>query len=80
MKSMRLNRQNVYVRMVRQRMNQRNLSQASGVSQQTISKVLNGANCAPETLYKLSTALHADPVTLMVIDSEEDQDREAKAV
>lgn len=58
---MRLNRTKVSLLMAKLVINQATLADKAGVSQQTMSAVMNGRNCRPELLGKVSKALDVEP-------------------
>lgn len=58
---MRLNRTKVSLLMAKQTINQASLAAKAGISRQTMSAVMNGRNCRPELLGKISKALEAEP-------------------
>lgn len=62
---MRLNKRKVLLIMAELGINQQSLALRAGVSRQTISAVMNGRNCRPELLGKLSRALNAKPEELI---------------
>lgn len=58
---MRLNRTKIQLLMARLEINQQSLAIKAGISRQTLSAVMNGRNCRPELLGKLSKALEVKP-------------------
>lgn len=62
---MRLNKRKVMIIMAELGINQQSLALRAGVSRQTISAVMNGRNCRPELLGKLSRALNVKPEELI---------------
>lgn len=58
---MRLNKNKISLLMARQLINQASLAMKAGVSRQTMSAVMNGRNCRPELLGKISKALGVEP-------------------
>ncbi|GLB28155.1 hypothetical protein LAD12857_00780 [Lacrimispora amygdalina] len=58
---MRLNRTKVSLLMAKLVINQATLADKAGVSRQTMSAVMNGRNCRPELLGKVSKALNVEP-------------------
>lgn len=58
---MRLNRNKVSLLMAKLVINQATLADKAGVSRQTMSAVMNGRNCRPELLGKVSKALDVEP-------------------
>lgn len=58
---MRLNRTKISLLMAKQCINQASLADKAGVSRQTMSAVMNGRNCRPEILGKISKALEVEP-------------------
>lgn len=58
---MRLNKNKVVLRMAKLCVNQTMLAQRAQVSRQTLSSVINGRNCRPELLGKISRALEVEP-------------------
>ena len=56
---MRLNRNKIYLLMAKGLTTQATL--AAGISRQTMSAVINGRNCRPELLGKISKALGVEP-------------------
>lgn len=58
---MRLNRTKVSLLMAKLVINQATLADKAGVSRQTMSAVMNGRNCRPELLGKVSKALDVEP-------------------
>ena len=58
---MRLNATKVRLLMAKQVINQASLAAKAGISRQTLSAVMNGRNCRPELLGKISRALGVDP-------------------
>ena len=61
---MRLNHDKMEIAMARKGMNQKALSQAAGVCQQTISAVIWGKGASPATVRKISEALGVDPAEI----------------
>lgn len=58
---MRLNATKVHLFMAKQVINQATLATKAGISRQTLSAVMNGRNCRPELLGKISKALEVEP-------------------
>ena len=58
---MRLNRTKVSLLMAKQLISQASLAMKAGISRQTMSAVMNGGNCRPELLGKISKALGVEP-------------------
>ncbi len=58
---MRLNVTKVCLLMAKQAINQASLAAKAGISRQTLSAVMNGRNCRPELLGKISRALGVEP-------------------
>lgn len=58
---MRLNKNKVSLLMAKLLINQATLADKAGISRQTLSAVMNGRNCRPELLGKLSKALGVEP-------------------
>lgn len=58
---MRLNRNKVYLLMAKGLITQTILADKAGISRQTMSAVMNGRNCRPELLGKISKALGVEP-------------------
>lgn len=58
---MRLNKTKVSLLMAKQVISQAKLAENAGVSRQTMSAVMNGRNCRPELLGKISKALGVEP-------------------
>lgn len=58
---MRLNTTKVRLFMAKQVINQASLAAKAGISRQTLSAVMNGRNCRPELLGKISRALGVEP-------------------
>lgn len=59
--NMRLSRNKVSLLMAKQLIIQATLAEKAGVSRQTLSAVMNGRNCRPELLGKISKALGVEP-------------------
>lgn len=57
----RLNRTKVSLLMAKQLISQASLAMKAGISRQTMSAVMNGRNCRPELLGKISKALGVEP-------------------
>lgn len=62
---MKLNKRELILRMAENGFNYRKLSEASGVSRQTISTSIARKSCALETACKLASALNVDVSALM---------------
>lgn len=58
---MRLNRTKVSLLMAKQIISQAAVADEAGISRQTMSAVMNGRNCRPELLGKISKALGVEP-------------------
>lgn len=58
---MRLYRTKISLLMAKQVINQASLAMKAGISHQTTSAVMNGRNCRPELLGKISKALEVEP-------------------
>lgn len=58
---MRLHRIKVSLLMAKLCINQASLAAKAGISRQTMSAVMNGRNCRPELLGKISKALGVEP-------------------
>lgn len=58
---MRLSRTKVSVLMAKRLINQSSLADLASISRQTLSAVMNGRNCRPELLGKISKALGVEP-------------------
>lgn len=58
---MRLNRTKVSLLMAKGLNTQQELALKAGISRQTMSAVMNGRNCRPELLGKISKALGVEP-------------------
>lgn len=58
---MRLNRTKVSLLMAKQIISQAVVADEAGISRQTMSAVMNGRNCRPELLGKISKALGVEP-------------------
>lgn len=58
---MRLNRTKVSLLMAKQLVNQMTVADKAGISRQTMSAVMNGRNCRPELLGRISKALGVEP-------------------
>lgn len=58
---MRLNRTKISLLMAKLLINQATLAGRAGISRQTMSAVMNGRNCRPELLGKISKALEVEP-------------------
>lgn len=58
---MRLNRTKISLLMAKQLISQAALAAKAGISRQTMSAVMNGRNCRPELLGKISKALGVEP-------------------
>lgn len=58
---MRLNRTKVSLLMAKSLISQASLATKAGISRQTMSAVMNGRNCRPELLGKISAALGVEP-------------------
>ena len=58
---MRLNRSKVQRLMIKGPNTQQELAAKAGISRQTMSAVMNGRNCRPELLGKISKALGVEP-------------------
>ena len=58
---MRLNATKGRLMMAKQVINQASLAAKAGISRQTLSAVMNGRNCRPELLGKISRALGVEP-------------------
>ena len=60
-KNVRLNQLKVSLQMAKLEINQATLAARAGISRQTMSAVMNGRNCRPELLGKISKALDVEP-------------------
>lgn len=58
---MRLNRAKISLLMAKLLISQASLAARAGISRQTMSAVMNGRNCRPELLGKISKALEVEP-------------------
>lgn len=58
---MRLNRTKISLLMAKLLISQASLAAKAGISRQTMSAVMNGRNCRPELLGKISNALGVEP-------------------
>lgn len=58
---MRLNRTKISLLMAKLLISQASLATRAGISRQTMSAVMNGRNCRPELLGKISKALGVEP-------------------
>ena len=58
---MKLNNFKVKLFMARLEINQSDLAIKAGISRQTLSAVMNGRNCRPDLLGKISRALGVEP-------------------
>lgn len=58
---MRLNRTKISLLMAKGTFTQAKLAENAGISRQTMSAVMNGRNCRPELLEKISKALGVEP-------------------
>lgn len=58
---MRLNRNKISLLMAKMLVGQATLAEKAGISRQTLSAVMNGRNCRPELLGKISKALGVEP-------------------
>lgn len=58
---MRLNRTKVQLLMAKGTFTQAKLAEKAGISRQTMSAVMNGRNCRPELLGKISKVLEVEP-------------------
>lgn len=58
---MRISIIKVQLLMAKQCINQASLAARAGISRQTMSAVMNGRNCRPELLGKISKALSVEP-------------------
>lgn len=58
---MKINTTKVSLLMAKLLINQASLAAKAGISRQTISAVMNGRNCRPELLGKISKALGVEP-------------------
>lgn len=58
---MRLNRTKISLLMAKLLISQASLAAKAGISRQTMSAVMNGRNCRPELLGKISKALGVEP-------------------
>ena len=58
---MRLNRTKISLLMAKLLISQATLAMKAGISRQTMSAVMNGRNCRPELLGKISKALGVEP-------------------
>lgn len=58
---MRLNQLKVRLLMAKLEISQSTLALRAGISRQTMSAVMNGRNCRPELLGKISKALDVEP-------------------
>lgn len=58
---MRLNRTKISLLMAKLLISQASLAARAGISRQTMSAVMNGRNCRPELLGKISKALEVEP-------------------
>lgn len=58
---MRVNRNKLELIMAKKGLNQKKLAEVSGVSRQSLSYTMNGRNCRPELLGKISKALGVEP-------------------
>jgi hypothetical protein len=58
---MKIDRAKLELIMAKKGLNQKMLSEVSGISRQSLSYTMNGRNCRPELLGKLSKALGVEP-------------------
>lgn len=58
---MRLNRTKISLLMAKLLISQASLAAKAGISRQTMSAVMNGRNCRPELLGRISKALGVEP-------------------
>lgn len=58
---MKLNRTKIYLLLAKGLCTQQALAEKAGISRQTMSAVMNGRNCRPELLGKISRALEVQP-------------------
>lgn len=58
---MKLSRTKVSLLMAKQLINQMTVADKAGISRQTMSAVMNGRNCRPELLGRISKALGVEP-------------------
>ena len=63
---MEINKIKLRIAMVEKGFNFKELSEASGVSRQTLSYINNGKNCSPEVALKIAKALNV-PVERLII-------------
>lgn len=59
--AMRVDRNKLELIMAKKGLNQKKLAEVSGVSRQSLSYTMNGRNCRPELLGKISKALGVEP-------------------
>lgn len=62
---MRLSKEKTYLYMAKKSLSQQQLAEKAGISRQTLSAVLNGRNCRPDLLGKISRALETEPENII---------------
>ncbi len=65
---MRLNKTKVSLLMAKLLISQASLAAKAGISRQTMSAVMNGRNCRPELLGKISKALGVEPEEIIEVE------------
>lgn len=58
---MRLDKNKILLEMAKMCINQQELAIKAGISRQTLSAIMNGRNCRPEILGRVSKALETEP-------------------
>lgn len=62
---MKVNEKKVFLCMAKSCMSQGQLAKKAGISRQTLTKLIRGHECRPDTLGRISKALDAEPQDLI---------------
>lgn len=67
-----MNIDTVKLRLLFGKKSQLEVARESGVSQQTITNLLNKGRCSSRTVVKIADALDVDPMEFLIVDEEEE--------
>ncbi len=62
---MRIDKRKIFLIMARKNWLQKDLAEKAGMSRGNLSLVINGKNCHPKTVFKLSEALNVKPEEIL---------------